>query len=71
MTLTDRLRAAITESGIPLLALAKQTGVQRRSLGRFAAGETSLRLDKADILAEYFGIEIGPARKGRKHGARL
>ena len=33
------------------------TGVNRLSLARFLNGEQSLRLDNADRLAEFFGIE--------------
>lgn len=62
--LTDPIRAAIVESGIPLLRLSKATGVARASLIRFVRGDTSLHLDVADVLAEYFGLEL-TKRKGR------
>ena len=64
--LTDPLRTAIAESGLPLLTLAERTGVQRASLMRFLRGERSLRLDKADILAEFFGLTLQPAKPKRK-----
>jgi len=57
-TMTEVLRTAITDSGLPLLRLAKETGIARASLIRFVRGDTSLRLDIADRLADYFGIEI-------------
>jgi transcriptional regulator with XRE-family HTH domain len=60
--LTDPLRQAIVDSGLPLLRLASETGIARASLIRFTRGETSLRLDVADRLAAYFRIE---ARKMR------
>ncbi|MCC7419344.1 MAG: helix-turn-helix transcriptional regulator [Planctomycetaceae bacterium] len=60
--LTDPLRAAISESGLPLLRLAKETGVARASLIRFMREETSLRLDVADKLAKYFGLIVVPQR---------
>ncbi len=32
---------------------------------RFMAGETSLRLDKADVLADYLGLEMVKKRKAK------
>ncbi|MCC6489634.1 MAG: helix-turn-helix transcriptional regulator [Candidatus Hydrogenedentes bacterium] len=57
-TLTDALRDLIETSGLPLLRIERETGVQRGSIARFMRGETSLRLDLADRLAEYFGLEV-------------
>lgn len=56
--LTDPLRQAIVDSGLPLLRLANETGIARASLIRFVRGDTSIRLDIADRLAVYFGLEI-------------
>jgi plasmid maintenance system antidote protein VapI len=56
--LTDVLRRAILDSGTPMLALAKAAGVERMSIARFISGERSLRLDKADRLAAYFGLAL-------------
>jgi predicted transcriptional regulator len=57
-SLTDALRTAIMQSDLSFNELQRQTGVLRQSLMKFARGETSLRLDVADKLAEYFEIEI-------------
>jgi hypothetical protein len=35
------------------------------SISRFVAGKQSLRLDVADKLAAYFGLELRPRQKGR------
>jgi hypothetical protein len=40
------------------LDIAKDTGLAEATLCRFVAGETSLRLDKADVPAEYLGLEL-------------
>jgi len=61
-TMTDALRQAIADSGLPMLTLATETGIQRASLIRFARGDQSLRLDIADRLAAYFGLELQPAK---------
>ena len=58
--LTDPIRKAIIESGIPLLVLSRETGIARASLIRFRRGETSLRLDIADRLAVYLGFRLVP-----------
>jgi transcriptional regulator with XRE-family HTH domain len=62
--ITDLLRKTIVESGISLKRLALETGIARGSLIRFRRGETSLRLDIADKLADYFGLEL-VKRKGK------
>src|SRR5262249_8755942 len=69
--ITDVLRQAILDSGLPLLQIAEATGVERASLSRFVAGKRSLRLDMADKLAAYFGLtltktEKTPTKKGKK-----
>ena len=56
--MTTALLAEIAESELSFKALERETGVLRQSLMKFARGETSLRLERADKLAEFFGIEI-------------
>lgn len=52
------LKPEIEVSGLTFLELERATGVQRASVLRLMRGETSLRLDAADKLAEYFGLEV-------------
>lgn len=61
--ITDVLRRAILDSGLPLQRIAKDTGVERASLSRFVRGLNSLRLDMADKLAAYFGLVLSAAKK--------
>jgi plasmid maintenance system antidote protein VapI len=61
--ITDVLRRAILDSGLPLLRIAQVTGVDRASLSRFVAGKRSLRLDMADKVAVYFGLTLNEAEK--------
>jgi plasmid maintenance system antidote protein VapI len=61
--LSDVLRRAIRESGLTFQALAEAARVERGSVSRFVRGERSLRLDMADRLAEYLGLELRPKRK--------
>jgi plasmid maintenance system antidote protein VapI len=57
-TITQALRDAINDSELSFAALERETGVVRQSLMKFARGERSLRLDMADRLAKYFGLEL-------------
>lgn len=56
--MSDVLRAAIVESGLPYKALERETGVARASIMRFVRGSQSLRLDMADRLAECLGLTL-------------
>ena len=62
-TMTDLLRQALSNAP-SMYQVAKDTEIERASLIRFARGGQSLRLDKADILAAYFGIESHATKKG-------
>ena len=58
ITMTERLRQAINDCPLPFQALERETGVTRQALMRFARSESSIRLDFADKLAAYFGLEL-------------
>lgn len=62
---SDPLRDAIAKGQIPLVVLEKETGVNYRNIARFLGGEGSLRLDVVDTLADFFRLELKPARKAR------
>ncbi len=59
-TLTDVLKAAIDRSGLTVYRIAKGTGLPDTTVLRFARGEMSVRLDKADKLAAYLGLRLVP-----------
>ncbi|HEY2841809.1 MAG TPA: helix-turn-helix transcriptional regulator [Pirellulales bacterium] len=63
--LTDALKAAIQHSGLTRYEIAKRTGVPPTSLMRFLRGDTSLRLDKADAVADCLGLELVKKRKSK------
>lgn len=69
-TMTQTLRTAIRQSELSLYMIAKHAGVTRPSLSMFMSGQRSLRLDLADRVAVFLGLELRPARrKGRvTHG---
>lgn len=63
--MTDLLKRALSEAE-SLRAVERATGVKNPSMVRFLQGKQSLRLDMADKLAAYFGIECRRTRrKGR------
>ena len=62
-TMSDILRRAILESGKAIIAIERETGVQRMSISRFLRGDTSLYLDKAEKLAAHFGLVLTSKRK--------
>ena len=61
--MTDALKKAVRESGQSLYAICKATGLNEDSLSRFMRGRQSLRLDLADRLAAYLGIECRRTRR--------
>jgi plasmid maintenance system antidote protein VapI len=68
--ISDLLRRTISEAiegkRTNYKALQRETGVTRASIMRFVLGRQYLRLDMADRLAAFFGLELRPAkRKGR------
>ena len=67
-TISELLREAILEyrrdTGTTY-DLERGTGVKRASMGRFLKGERSLRLDKAEALCSFLGIESVRRKKGR------
>jgi hypothetical protein len=64
--ISGRLHQALRDNGAALIAMERATGVDRASIRRFLRGERSLRLDKADALAVFLGLELRPA--SRKKG---
>jgi len=56
--ISDLLRKTIAESDVSYLQLERETGVTRASIMRFVRGDQYLRLDMADRLADYFGLEL-------------
>ena len=64
MSLTEQLKAAIFASGKSFYRITKDTGVAGAILIRFANEERGMRLETADKLAAYLGMELTPTRPG-------
>lgn len=65
--ITEALKHAIEASGMSIKALQRETGVSRQSMMHFMRGSRTLRLDIADKLANYFGLDLLP-RAAKKKG---
>jgi plasmid maintenance system antidote protein VapI len=67
--ISDLLRRTIAEAveagRTTFKGLERETGVTRASVMRFVRGTESLRLDMADRLAAYFGLELTAKKKGK------
>ncbi len=67
--MTELLTQALRECE-SLNAVERATGVKRHSLAKFMRGEQSLRLDLADKLAAFFGLELVKHRPVRLRGGK-
>ena len=63
-TLTDLLRRELPKMGT-LTSIEAACGVKRQALARFLRGQQSLRLDFADRLATFLGVEYRLGRRGK------
>ena len=67
--MTKLLRKALleaVESGQSVRNIGRETGLAHPAIGKFMRGEQSLRLDLADKLAAYFGIECRRTKKSKE-----
>ena len=64
----DRLRAAIEDSDMSRYQLAQETGISQSMLSRFVHGQSDLTLEKAQRVADVFGLDIA-LKKGRRKGS--
>ncbi len=66
MRLTDKLIRTIKRSRITRYRIAKDTGVSQSLLSRFVSGERSISLETAELLCDYFKLELVEKAKRRK-----
>jgi plasmid maintenance system antidote protein VapI len=62
-SVSESLRRAIVDSKIPYLTLEQETGLSRASIMRFVRGDLNLRMDSADKLAKYFGLQLTKSKE--------
>ena len=63
--LRQTIAQAIESGRTNYKSLQRETGVTRASIMRFVTGKQFLRLDMADRLADYFGLELRQKQKGK------
>ena len=64
-SLTQLLQESLADAE-SLRAVARETGLDVAQLSRFKSGQRTLRLDIAERLAEYFGIESRRINRRRR-----
>ena len=65
MVISEQLKRAVVQSGETHYKLAKETGVDSRTLDRFMSGEQSnIQSGTVDALCAYLGLELCQ-KKGR------
>ncbi|VTR97019.1 xre family transcriptional regulator : : HTH_3 [Gemmata massiliana] len=52
------LKDAVTQSGLSLNTIAKESGLSQSQLSRFVSGERTISLESAAKLFEYFGLRV-------------
>ena len=70
MTVSETMRAAILAQDASLREIARKTGVNHATIGRFVRGERGMNLPAVDTLAEALGLELRAktARPTRRKG---
>jgi len=64
--LTDTIRRAIETSGQTRYRIAKETGIAASQLCRLVNGESGLRVESIEKLADYLELEIIVRPKRRR-----
>ena len=64
MTVTERLREAIRQSGLTNYRIGKDIGVSIRTIDRFFTEGRPATTDTFDALCEYFVLELRPKKTG-------
>ena len=55
----NRLKELRKEKGLSQVAFSKEIGIPLRTLQSWENGESQIKPDKAQALADYFGVSVG------------
>ncbi|HEL0756710.1 TPA: helix-turn-helix transcriptional regulator [Streptococcus equi subsp. zooepidemicus] len=55
----NRLKILRKEKGLSQVAFSKEVGIPLRTLQSWENGESQIKPDKAQILADFFGVSVG------------
>ena len=61
MSILEQLKAALLASGKSQREIEDAVGIPQASISRFINGKRGLRIEDADALASYLGMELRPA----------
>ena len=66
LQLKDQLRSKLKEHGIGIAALAKKTGISRKTLDNWLTGQKPQNIEQVKAVADFFGLTVdemcfGPA----------
>lgn len=61
MAMVQQLKAALIASGKSQREIEEAVGIPQASISRFLNGKRGLRIEDADKLATFLGLELRPA----------
>ena len=64
--MNEKLIHAMKQSGKTTYEICKATGLDKGAMSRFLAGTTDLRLESANKLADFLGLELTAKKKGKR-----
>jgi hypothetical protein len=65
MKLSDQIRRVVETCGQTRYRIAKETEISEATLSRFMSGERGLPMGTLDTLADYLGLNVVQAKKGK------
>lgn len=64
--LSDTIRAAVKASDQTRAEIASGAGIPESALSRFVSSERGISVENLDRLAEYLGLRLEKATKGKR-----
>jgi DNA-binding phage protein len=68
--MTKQIQDAIRATGLPLLEVARRTGVSQPQLYRFMNNTRTLTLPAVEKLCKALGLELRPSKQPKPKGKR-
>lgn len=62
----ETIKNEIEKSGLSRYRISKDTGVDQATLSRLMSSGRGISVETADMLFEYFGIEVRPKKAGKR-----
>ncbi len=68
--IAEQLKKAIKDSELSASEISRHTGITVGQICRFIKGERSLTISTADVLLQFFGLEIKGKKVKSRHKTR-